>query len=138
MLDDGPVRKPTDPVAAWLVANVDAVVGAHALARHRLTSPLSRRRCVDEPGASTQTMPHPPGNISIARMLLHHPDIALRATMRLRRINTHEYRQRPDGSPSPACGRGGWGAVGIQGPHSRVVRAWFGGWGFPVALLTPV
>jgi hypothetical protein len=26
-------------------------------------------------------------------------------------------------SPSPAAGRGGWGAVGIQGPHGRVGRA---------------
>src|SRR6266536_6662700 len=24
------------------------------------------------------------------------------------------------GSPSPACGSGGWGAVGIEGPHGRV------------------
>src|SRR6266536_2595825 len=116
MLDDGPVRKPTDPVAAWLVANVDALVGAHAVARHRLTSTLSRRRCVDEPGALTQPMPHPPGNISIAWMLRHHPDIALRATMRLRRINTHEYGQRPAGSPSPARGGGAGGPWGLSGP----------------------
>jgi hypothetical protein len=44
---------------------------------------------------------------------------------------THEAQVIPvtgnvtsvEDSPSPACGRGGWGAVGIEGPNGGVERA---------------